>query len=102
MPTLEERIISEIVSYVKQSGGDFSSWYVGIADDARSSMFKDHGVDEASGQWIFENAMTESCARRTGMQLMDTYNMKGSLGSGGYSATSVFAYRITPSTLQKD
>ncbi len=100
MPSLEERIVSDILGYVQQSGSDFAGWYVGIADDARSKLFKDHGVDEASGQWIFENAMTESCARRIGQQLIENHKMSGAVGTTGYSTTSVYAYKITPSTRQ--
>ena len=100
MPTLEERIINEIVSYVQQTGGDFSSWYVGIAADARSCLFNDHGVDEASGQWIYENAMTESCARNTKRQLIENHKLQGVVGGSEYSTTSVYAYRITPATRQ--
>lgn len=100
MPSLEERIISEIVNYVQQNGGEFSSWYVGIAADARSCLFKDHGVDEAAGQWIYENAMTESCARSAKRQLIENHKLQGVVGGADYSTTCVYAYKVTPATRQ--
>ncbi len=100
MPSLEERIVSDIVSYIQQSGAEFSSWYVGIAADARSTLFTEHGVDEGGGEWIFENAMTESCAKRIGQQLIESYKLKGAVGTTAYSTTSVYVYKITPSTRQ--
>ena len=100
MPSLEERIINDIAGYIQQSGGDFSSWYVGIAADARSCLFKDHRVDEASGLWIFQNAITENCARNAEQQLLEKFKMQGIAGGAGYTTTSVYAYKVTPSTHQ--
>jgi hypothetical protein len=100
MPTLEERIVSDIVSYIQQAGGDFSSWYVGIADDPRSSLFKDHNVDEASGLWIFDNAITENCARNAERRIIEENKTQGIIGGAGYTTTSVYAYKVTPTTRQ--
>ena len=100
MPTLEERVVSDIVSYIQESGGDFSSWYVGIADDARSRLFKEHNVDEASGLWIFDNAITENCARNAERRIIEDHRTQGIVGGAGYTTTSVYAYKITASTRQ--
>jgi hypothetical protein len=100
MPTLEERVVSDIVSYIQQADGDFSSWYVGIADDARTCLFKEHNVDEASGLWIFDNAITENCARNAEQRIIEEHKTQGIIGGAGYTTTSVYAYKITPRTRQ--
>ncbi len=100
MPTLEERIVSDIVSYIEQAGGDFSSWYVGIAADARASLFKEHNVDEASGLWVFDNAITENCARNAEQRIIEDHKTQGVIGGAGYTTTSVYAYKVTPTTRQ--
>ncbi len=100
MPTLEERIVSDIVGYIRQAGGDFSTWYVGIADDARARLFRDHNVDEAAGLWIFDNAITENCAHNAERRIIEEHQTQGMVGGAGYTTTSVYAYKITPTTKQ--
>ncbi len=100
MPTLEDRIVSDIVSYIQQADGDFSSWYVGIADDARSCLFSQHNVDESKDLWIFDNAITENCARKAEQRIIEEHKTQGIVGGAGYTTTSVYAYKVTPTTRQ--
>lgn len=77
-----------------------SNWYVGIATNPRSRLFRDHYVDERNGQWIYNtNPMSETDARDTEAYLLKIYPFKGDVG-GGEHPQYVYAYKITSSTRQ--
>ena len=40
-----QQIKYEILAYMKEFGGDFSDYYVGITHDPENALFKDHKVD---------------------------------------------------------
>jgi hypothetical protein len=101
MTRFEENIVKDFVDYINQSGGNFTEWYVGIASDARSRLFQDHGVNEESGLWLFDNAMTLNCARNIQQHLVDTYKMQGDTSRGEYATTTVYAYKVVPTTKQE-
>jgi len=92
---------SSIVSDIVQHTGtnNTSSWYVGIATDARNRLFNDHNVSEKEGSWIYRNANSERDARDTEKHLLDNYNYKGGTG-GGDKPTYVYAYKITNTTVE--
>jgi hypothetical protein len=94
----EPTIRSDIEDYIDRKGETYSSWYVGIAEDARDKLFKDHNVDEKKGSWIFRNAASRTIAERIEKYFVNQLGTKGKPGGGSDATTSVYAYKITDTT----
>jgi len=100
MVTALNLIVSAIKSYIDRNGGQYSSWYVGIASDPRNRLFVEHGVNETTGAWIYQKAETSSEAREIEEYLINTLGSDGGPGGGDYSTQYVYAYRKTINTRQ--
>lgn len=90
---------ADIEQYIREHGGDFSNWYAGIAADPRHRLFSDHNVTEHGGAWIYRDAITEAEARKAEDYLL-SLGCKGGDGGGDYRTRYVYAYRITPTTVE--
>jgi hypothetical protein len=93
------QIVSEIESYMRQHGGVFSDWYVGVASDARTRLFNDHNVAENGDAWVFRDCGTDTASRA-----VEEYFLKrgcdGGPGGGDYTSRYVYAYKKTWRTRQ--
>ncbi len=58
-----QQIKYEILAYMKEFGGDFSEYYVGIAADPKKMLAETHGVDETADPWLYKQALTFQAAR---------------------------------------
>jgi hypothetical protein len=58
-----QQIKYEILAYIKEFGGSFSDYYVGVADDPQSTLFEGHGVDGEKDPWLYKQALTFQAAR---------------------------------------
>jgi len=94
----EPTIRSDIESYIDRKGETYSSWYVGIAEDARDRLFKDHNVDEKNGSWIYRNAASRTIAERIEKYFVNQLGTKGNPGGSNDATTSVYAYKISYNT----
>ena len=94
---VNQKIVSGIVNKI---GNDrASAWYVGIATDPKTRLFRNHNVDEKHGRWIFYYAGSEADARDTERCLLERYGFRGGTG-GGENPRFVYAYKITAATRQ--
>jgi hypothetical protein len=91
-------IVAEIVQHVKDCGGEFSRWYVGIASDANQRLFGDHNVNKNTDSWIYREAQNSDTARAIEEHIIETYKTKGDTGGGDNTTKYVYAYKITSST----
>lgn len=53
----------ELLSYLKEFGGGFDEWYVGIADDAKETLETRHGLVLDRDLWIFKQTLTHRAAQ---------------------------------------
>ncbi len=90
------QVISEIDGYIRQNGGGYPAWYVGIATYPRDRLFDDHNVDEKNGAWIYRDCGSEAAARA----VEKIFLAKGCDGGdgGGVSPRYVYAYKKTSYT----
>jgi len=91
--------LNEIKAHIGQCGGDYRNWYTGIAADPRRRLFNDHNVDERNGSWIHRDAGTHTAARQT-EDALHLLGCKGGPGGGDGATRFVYAYRITPTTIE--
>jgi hypothetical protein len=94
----EPTIRSDIENYIDRKGETYSSWYVGIAEDARDRLFREHNVDEKNGSWIYRNAASRTIAERITKYFVNQLGTKGNPGDGNDATTSVYAYKISYNT----
>lgn len=94
------QIITEIDAYMLSSGVNNSGWYVGITGDI-NRLFGYHKVGRDHDLWIYRTCPSESAARA----LEAAYHKAGCRGdTGGGSGDGrckiLYAYRITPTTVE--
>lgn len=89
-------IVTEIKAH---AGSSYSTWYAGIAADARDRMFVAHKVDEQNGGWIIRTAGTNADAR-TAETALHTAGFEGGRGGGDSATKQVYAYKITNTTVE--
>jgi len=95
-----QKIISEIVEYVKNCGGNYSDWYAGIASTPRNRLFDDHKVDEKNGNCIYQDAGSSDIARKIENYLINELGMDGDTGGGDDSTKYIYAYKKTLNTVE--
>ena len=93
MEQTEAELIDEIEGHIENRGGAFSSWYVGIAADARDRLFNDHSVEEEGDKWIFRKATSSSVARTVEKYFIEEKGTKGGPGGGDENSKFVYAYK---------
>jgi len=92
-----QQIINDINAYMKQVGGIYSGWYVGIATDAKQRLFVDHNVSEQNGAWIYRQATSSAVARSVEKAYLDA-GCTGGPGGGDSGTDYVYAYKKTSTT----
>ncbi len=98
MAKLKETIKSEIKEYIENCGGNYSSWYVGIATSPKNRLFEDHNVDEKNDRWIYVLANSSDIAREIEKYFIEKLGTDGGTGGGDDSSKYVYAYKKTSST----
>lgn len=89
--------IADFNNYIRQHGGAYSQWYVGVASEPRDRLFNDHNVQEHSGAWIYDNCGTDTAARQVEQYFL-RLGCKGGPGGGDYNTKYAYAYKITFNT----
>jgi hypothetical protein len=91
-------LIREIMRFVQEHGGLDGSWYVGISQDARASLFSEHHVSEADGTWVYKVADSFLAARQVEDYFVNNFRTDGGPVRTDLFATHVYAYRKTNTT----
>jgi len=60
MAKSKQEIIDEIKTHIRERGGGYSAWYVGISKDAKDRLFNGHSVKEKGDMWIYTTASAVS------------------------------------------
>ena len=94
----KQEIISDLDAHIKDSGGGYPAWYVGIASDARDRLFSDHKVKEEGDSWIFRQASFSAVAREIQDYFVNTLGTGGGAGRGVVFTDMVYAYKKAPHT----
>lgn len=89
----KEEIINDLDSYIKDGGGGYPAWYVGIASDARDRLFSDHGVKEKGDLWICRQTSFSGVAREIEDYFVNTLGTDGGTGKGVVLIDMVYAYK---------
>ena len=95
-----QQIKFEILAYIKEFGGDFSDWYVGIAADPKSTMFQTHKVHQEDDIWLHKQALTFSACKTIQKYFLDILKTDGEVVSAGDEDTDcVYLYKKSGRTI---
>lgn len=94
-----QQIKYEFLAYIKEFGGAFENWYVGIASDPESALFRAHKVDRQEGLWIFKPALTVRAANTVQRYFSERLHTDGAgVSEDEVAMTTVYLFRKTPVT----
>ena len=60
----EQLIVNEVMAHMSKYGGKYQDWYAGVADDAKTRLFTEHGVNESGDAWICRQCVDDVTARQ--------------------------------------
>jgi hypothetical protein len=89
----KEEIINDLDAFIKDGGGGYPAWYVGVASDARDRLFSDHGVKEEGDLWIYRRTSFSGVAREIKDYFVNTLGTDGGAGRGVVIIDMVYAYK---------
>ncbi|MEH6357702.1 MAG: hypothetical protein V7745_01855 [Pseudomonadales bacterium] len=72
-----QQIKFEIFGYVKEFGGQFDEWFVGISSEPKKTLSEVHGVDKESDIWLYKQALTFSACRTVQRYFLEIQNTDG-------------------------
>ena len=95
-----QQIKFEILAYMKEFGGDFNEWYVGIAADPKSTLFQTHKVHKEDDIWLHKQALTFTACRTIQRYFLDILKTDGkALSEGDEDTDCVYLYKKSSHTI---
>jgi len=93
------QVLADIQGYIARNGGNYPSWYAGIACDPRDRLFTGHSVKEQGDYWIYRTCDSNDDARSVENTLL-RLGAKGGPCGGDNDTKAVYAYRIATHTVE--
>jgi len=78
-----QQIKYEILAYMKEFGGDFKDYFIGVTGDPENALFKKHKVDRKKDPWLYKQALTFQAARTTQDYFLTRLNADGEVVTNG-------------------
>ena len=96
-----QQIKFDLLAYIKEFGGAFDDWYVGIAAAPLEAMCTKHGLDRDEDIWIYKQALTFQACRTVQSYFLDKLRTDGepvTIGSADTDCVYMFrkSSRTTP------
>ncbi len=82
-----QQIKYEILAYIKEFGGDFKDWYVGVAADPKHIMFQKHSVHREEDIWLYKQALTFTACKTIQQYFLEKLKTDGETVSEGNEDT---------------
>ncbi|HCV43623.1 MAG TPA: hypothetical protein DGH68_09075 [Bacteroidetes bacterium] len=99
MAKTKQEIITEIKSYISTRGGEFSSWFVGVTNDATARLLHQHKVDQRKDSWVFRTADSAATAKEIEDYFVKVLGAEGGASTGTETADKVYAYKKSERTI---
>jgi hypothetical protein len=94
-----QQIKYEILAYIKEFGGDFSEYYVGLTDDPQKALFSTHKLDRKKDPWLYKQALTHQAARTAHEYFLNLLKTDGAPASDNSEDTDcVYVYKKSKRT----
>lgn len=94
-----QQIKYEILAYIKEFGGDFHDWYVGISSDPKYSMFQEHSVHKDDDIWLYKQALTFAACKTVQNYFLEILKTDGeAVIEGNEDTDCVYLYKKSDRT----
>ena len=94
-----QQIKYEVLAYIKEFGGDFHDWYVGISSDPKQTMFQKHSVHEDDDIWLYKQALTFTACRTIQKYFLEILKTDGEeVIEGNEDTDCVYLYKKSERT----
>ena len=95
-----QQIKYEILAYIKEFGGEFSEWYVGVSADPKNEMFDHHSVDKENDIWLYKQALTFKACNTIQQYFLEILNTDGKpITNGNEDTDCVYLYKKSDRTM---
>ena len=95
-----QQIKYEILAYIKEFGGDFNDWYIGIAADPKKTMFEKHNVHQENDIWLYKQALTYTACKTIQDYFLQILKIDGvSITDGNEDTDCVYLYKKSERTI---
>jgi hypothetical protein len=94
-----QQIKYEILAYIKEFGGSFGDYYVGLTDDPQKALFETHGLVKNRDPWLYKQALSFAAARTVQQYFVDRLHTDGEPAvAGSEDVDCVYVYRKSMGT----
>jgi len=94
-----QQVKYEILAYIKEFGGEFPDYYVGIAADPKAELFKRHKVNQKKDPWLYKQTLTFHAARTVQRYFLDQLGTDGEpVLRGNEDTDCVYVYKKSART----
>lgn len=95
-----QQIKFDIQAYIKEFGGDFRDWCIGIASRPRQVMRQVHHVDEARDIWLCKQAISHRACQTVKTYFTEKLSVEGVASSEGTEeGYCIFLFRKSSRTI---
>lgn len=95
-----QQIKFEILAHIKEYGGDFHDWYIGISSDPGNTLHSEHRVHQKDDIWLYKRALTVQACRTVQRYFVERLQVDGKLHdlSETEPVNCVYAYKKSART----
>lgn len=94
-----QQIKYDILLYIREFGGTFEDWYVGISSDPLKTLLEEHQLDREKDPWLFKEALSFKAARTVQEYFVTKLHTDGiPVIGGGETMDCVYAYKKSERT----
>lgn len=94
-----QQIKYDFLAYMKEFGGDFDAYFVGLSADPKKALFEDHMVDKDSDPWLYKQTLTFQAARTVQKYFLDVLATDGEpVLTGDEDTDCVYVYKKSDKT----
>jgi len=94
-----QQIKYEFLAYIKEFGGDFEDYFVGISSDPKKALFEYHCVDKEKDPWLYKQALTFSAVQTVQNYFLDRLGTDGLIVKMGDENTDcIYIYKKSSET----
>jgi hypothetical protein len=92
-----QQVVDAMNSHIQNTGGGYSSWYVGIASDPNDRLHNGHNADGTNSAARYWDCGYDAVARQVEAAFLRA-GCRGGGGGGDRNTRYAYTYRISPTT----
>ena len=94
-----QQIKYEFLAYIKEFGGEFNDYYVGVSSAPKIALFEHHGVNKEEDPWLYKQALTFPAVQTVQNYFVQRLGTDGLLINNGDEDTDcVYIYKKSSKT----